>query len=327
LQLENPLFLVTADVKDLYPSIPIEEGIDALRTVLRNSMQWDEEKINFITNLAEFVLRNNIFQFQNKLYIQIFGTAMGTPFAPSYATIYLHVIEVEIWHNFKTNIPEADHPLLIKRFIDDLFGMFKTEYGLHKYIELYNAARPSIKLLITAFGNSVDILDLTIFKGRRYETTGILDIKLFQKQMNKYQYIPPDSFHTRSTIKGFISGEIRRARLCCSNDDDFISAKSQLYRRLKDRNYTDAYLQPLFETTYDRNQLITPLERVSTTKNNNPTTFIIQHSPRFTHEQLKNVIKFPEELEDHPHFHNIFNGFQPIICYQRSNNIHDLLNK
>jgi hypothetical protein len=313
---------VTADVRELYPSIPIDEGISALRSVLQHRMHYDDDTINFICDLAAFVLRNNIFKYEDQLYIQIFGTAMGTCFAPAYATIYLHVIETEIWHSFINNIIPQEYPILIKRYIDDLFGIFKTETSLQTYINLYNEARPSIKLEITGHGDDVNILDLNIFKGHRFHSSGLLDIKLFQKDMNRYLYIPPDSFHTQSTIKGFILSEIRRARICCTNDADYITAKENLYRRLLNRGYDPSFLHPLFHTEVERRALLAPL---NFRQQETPIVFIIENSPRFSHGQLKDIIQFPVELEQHPLFEKIFHNQQPMICYKRSANIKDKL--
>ena len=43
--------------------------------------------------MAEFVLKNNYFQFSDKVYQQISGTAIGTKFAPPYACIFMDQVE------------------------------------------------------------------------------------------------------------------------------------------------------------------------------------------------------------------------------------------
>ena len=39
--------------------------------------------------MAEFALKNNLFEFNNKVFQQISGTVIGTKFAPPYAFIYM----------------------------------------------------------------------------------------------------------------------------------------------------------------------------------------------------------------------------------------------
>ena len=43
--------------------------------------------------MAEFVLKNNLFKFNNKVFQQTSGTAIGTKFAPPYACIYMDRVE------------------------------------------------------------------------------------------------------------------------------------------------------------------------------------------------------------------------------------------
>ena len=49
-----------------------------------------------LTELAELVLRNNIFEFSNRTYKQIRGTAIGTKFATPYAILFMEVLEEKI---------------------------------------------------------------------------------------------------------------------------------------------------------------------------------------------------------------------------------------
>ena len=43
--------------------------------------------------MAEFVLNNNVFEFNSKAYQQKSGTAIGTKFAHLYACIYMDEVE------------------------------------------------------------------------------------------------------------------------------------------------------------------------------------------------------------------------------------------
>ena len=56
-------------------------------------------------HILEIVMRNNIFSFSNIYWIQLSGTAMGTPAACSYATItYGHFENTEILTEFRPQI-------------------------------------------------------------------------------------------------------------------------------------------------------------------------------------------------------------------------------
>ena len=87
-------FLVTADVVDLYPSIPHKEGILALKSKLEEQTS-SKIPTNDLVKLAEFVLKNNFFEFNNEIKQHISGTAIGTKFDPPYACIFMDKIETD----------------------------------------------------------------------------------------------------------------------------------------------------------------------------------------------------------------------------------------
>ena len=82
---ENAI-LVTADVVGLYPNIPHQAGLKALKEALEKR---DIKKIptEDLVKMAEFVLNNNIFEFNSKPYQQKSGAATGTKFTAPYAFI------------------------------------------------------------------------------------------------------------------------------------------------------------------------------------------------------------------------------------------------
>ena len=80
--------LVSIDVSGLYTNIPQSEGLDAVHDALE---EREDKSIpsSYLVNLLELVLKNNIFEFDEELFIQLIGTAMGTRPAPSYANIFM----------------------------------------------------------------------------------------------------------------------------------------------------------------------------------------------------------------------------------------------
>ena len=48
-----------------------------------------------LTKMAEFVLKNNYFEFNGKVKDPILGTAIGTKFASPYASIFMDQVETE----------------------------------------------------------------------------------------------------------------------------------------------------------------------------------------------------------------------------------------
>ena len=78
-----------------YRNIPFEEGLSALRKRLDNQMEKYISSDMFC-DLAEVVLKNNIFKFGKKTLKQKRGTAIGTKFAPPYSILFMAELEEEI---------------------------------------------------------------------------------------------------------------------------------------------------------------------------------------------------------------------------------------
>ena len=79
--------LAAADVVGLYPSIPHEASLNALREALDNRKNSQHIPKDNLLKMAEFVSKNNYFEFNGKVKKQLLGTDIGTEFAPTYASI------------------------------------------------------------------------------------------------------------------------------------------------------------------------------------------------------------------------------------------------
>jgi len=78
----------------MYTNIPHNDGIDACRYFL-NTRQDKSLPAEKICDLIRMILTMKKFSFNNELYFQKHGTAMGTRMAPSYANLrQLHLMEV-----------------------------------------------------------------------------------------------------------------------------------------------------------------------------------------------------------------------------------------
>ena len=110
---ENAI-LVTADVVGLYPSIPHEAGLKALREVFDKREQHTIPTSELI-RMADFVLKNNYFEFNGQIKQQISGTAIGTKFAPPYACLFMDKIETTFLQT------QELQPLVCFRYIKDIF--------------------------------------------------------------------------------------------------------------------------------------------------------------------------------------------------------------
>ncbi|KAJ8047410.1 hypothetical protein HOLleu_06399 [Holothuria leucospilota] len=84
---------------------------------------------------------------------------------------------------------------------------------------------------------SVTYLDLTIFKGKNFESHGQLDTKVYTKPTETYQYLDRTSAHPLATSKGFIKGEVLRYVRLSNNENDFVSKRDAFKEKLISHNY------------------------------------------------------------------------------------------
>ena len=90
-RLEENEILCTIDVVSLYPNIPHEEDLIAIRKALDERLD-PTISTDSIVELAEIVLKNNVFEFNDRVLKQKQGTAIGTKMAPPYAILFFLII-------------------------------------------------------------------------------------------------------------------------------------------------------------------------------------------------------------------------------------------
>ena len=107
--------LFTADAVSMYTNIPTNTAIMLIAKHIRKSVTEEQPKQNDALIAAlKLVMLNNIFCFGDMTFKQLNGTAMGTPPAPPYATIYYGIHE----KNFLPNTTNMSY------FINDLSTMY-----------------------------------------------------------------------------------------------------------------------------------------------------------------------------------------------------------
>ena len=94
----------------------------------------------FLTELAECVLKNNIFEDNLSFYKQLRETAVGTKMVPPYAIIFLGDLEERFFSDCDIS------PLVWWRYIDYIFKLWQHgEKELKKFLEILDSYHPTIK--------------------------------------------------------------------------------------------------------------------------------------------------------------------------------------
>ena len=229
-QLPPNALLVTLDVSSLYTNIPHNEGITACRHFLdprdRNSSTVGTETL---CDLIRMILTMNNFTFNDKHYLQIHGTAMGTRMAPSYIN-YANLFLAKFETDALSRAPYQPHTWW--RNIDDIFMIWTHSVDdLHAFTSYLNSIHPTIKFTSNYSFTSIPFLDVSVSVNNGNITTD-----LYTKTTDKHQYLPHSSRHPQHTKRAIPFSLALRLRRICSSDGTFNQHSNEL-KNLNKRGY------------------------------------------------------------------------------------------
>jgi hypothetical protein len=308
LKLNDTSMLFVADIDSMYPSIPIGYGLKAVRQVMIQ-YQYELDNIDFILELLAWVLNNNYLEFNNKVYKQIKGTAMGSPVSVSYANITIYYLEQKCL---------ILNPLLYIRFVDDIFCITNGIENAMKIKDTFNSVNVYIFIKEYTIDRNVNFLDLNII----INDNNIIETKMYQKPINKFLYIPHTSLHNKHIIKNNIVNEIRRIILLNTSYYNALIDIKLFKNRLKDRGYSNMYLNNLFNpnTFPSRVELLSKFTlkynklNIDTVESNN-NLYLITSLPKCNFDKkLTEVFKISEPIN------NLLNNPKLIIVNANKNN-------
>ena len=199
--------LATANVVRLYSNIPQEAGLNATREALDNR----ENKLiptNNLLEMANFVLKKNYFEFNGKVKKQLLGTATGTNFSPTYASVFMNKLESDFLKS------QEFTPLLWYRYIDDIFFIWTHgEEKLELFLNDLNNYHPNIKFTHKSNKEHMSFLDLNVkLSGNK------LSIDFYIKLTDRHQYLLYTPSHPEHTKKSVVYSKAMKLTRICSEE-------------------------------------------------------------------------------------------------------------
>ena len=278
--------LFSVDAVSMYSNIDTAHGLEVIAQWLRLYKKDLPENIpsDLINAALHLVMSDNILQFGDTFWRQLRGTAMGTSTAVNYANLYVGLLEVtRLLPKFKKQL------LFYRRFIDDGIGVWlgnEDPLIWDSFLKCLNTWG-SLKWTSDGLTNEIIFMDLKItinpFSNRlTYET--------YQKSMNLYLYIPPNSAHPQGLLRGLIFGRMRAYWHQNTEKKNFVRMAKLLAQRLIARGYSKQVLTPLFieaterlDRVYnDRSERLGAINQVSANKEkeSKPIFFHLPFHPR-----------------------------------------------
>lgn len=193
LEVKPHQLLASFDVVNLYTNVPVAHTIALVKDNLETHSNMLPEAINECIELLTEVLKQNYFIFDNKLYMQNDGLAMGSPLSGILSDIYLNDIENK--HIFSDKNKQKRKILAYKRYVDDTFLAFNGNVRQLELLKNYlNNISPKLKFTLeTESSNKLNFLDLTLEKRENK-----IDFSIFRKPTTSDQTIHSTSYHPYS---------------------------------------------------------------------------------------------------------------------------------
>ena len=119
-----------------------------------------------------------------------------------------------------------------------------------------NSNHPNITLKSCIAETCIDFLNVTIFKGPKFNSKGILNAKVFFKPTDTHELLHMSSYHPKCTFNCIVQSQIIRFYRICNNTSDFHNACSIHFGTVKHRGYVPWFLRTMKkETLLNFNQM------------------------------------------------------------------------
>ena len=167
----NQCVMASFDVVSLFTQIPLDETIE----IVCDSLFKDNKNFKKFTKpqfkeLLNFAVKDSPFFFNEKLYTQRDGIAMGSPLGPSFANCFMGFHE----QNWLDDCPLNFKPLYYKRYVDDCFLLFRNPEHIAKFQSYLNNKHQNIKFTVEhEKDGTLPFLDVFLTRNGNNITTSI----------------------------------------------------------------------------------------------------------------------------------------------------------
>lgn len=177
--------LVSFDVKALYPSVPLGSALNSLNEWIEDQNIDNVEK-KMLKEFARFCMKNSYFEFDNKFYQQIDGTAIGNALAGFVSSdIFMGQFEKRIMN-------EDWFPEVWIRYVDDIFAVIPDNSAEDIIRKLNNIELNKIEFTYeTESERKLPFLDVCV----KHNIGGTLSFEIYRKPTSINRLITSDSHH------------------------------------------------------------------------------------------------------------------------------------
>ena len=182
---DSDLHMVSLDVTSLFTNVPLQATIQIILDKVfkdNNDVFHNFSKSDFKKFLELAVLDTN-FVFDNTVYKQTDGVAMGSPLGPAFANIFMSWLETQILEQ----CPSSYKPIFYRRYVDDTFALFNTKASAELFLNFANNFHENIKFTMESENeNKLPFLDILIERTSSGFITGVYRKPTFTGQGSNF---------------------------------------------------------------------------------------------------------------------------------------------
>lgn len=235
--IETNYVFVSFDIKNMFTNIPVELVIEIIMNISEEIERKRGIPSELLSRILKFTLIDcAIFEYNNILYKQNFGLAMGSPFSPLAARY--------VTTNLLNNTIRLHLELMIKFFkiyVDDAICLLPV-CSIEPTLNLLNSFHKNIQFTVEhETNNTINFLDISITRINNRIVTN-----WYEKDFSSGRILNFFSNHPKQTIKATAMSFIKNVKKLsdpCFNIDNI----HRIRTKLKRNNYPDTLIDALLK--------------------------------------------------------------------------------
>jgi hypothetical protein len=222
------------DVVSLYTSIPITDAINNIMMIMESS-QFSYKSLTpgDIQQLLQAVSTNTYLQFNDRLFLQKKGLAMGSSVSAILAILFMDTLERRI---FLSNQWVSSYA----RYVDDIFILTKNKETAESIHESMNGLHPEIQFEIEHPSNNA--LSLLDFEVKTNEQSGTIDLQFYKKKAKKNVFLNFRSAIPMNTKENIVRNERKRILDRCTSTETSMVHSESFDKILLNNDYPEQWI-------------------------------------------------------------------------------------
>ncbi|XP_072046859.1 uncharacterized protein [Amphiura filiformis] len=323
LTLPQGIILASLDVVSMFTSVPQDQAFRVTLETLANLDPFDYDPIipdmKYMAELLRLVLYRNSFEFNDEYFLQTSGVPMGQRSSGSICNLVVHELENKI-------LQSTTHIHTLYRYMDDTLVFWTGSLeDLQTFVQQVNTFHDTLKFTYEDSEDTIQFLDLVIYKGKRFKEKGILDIKCHTKKTETGQFLHRSLCHPQPVFDGFVRAEVMRYARNNNNYETFLEKKDFFMEKLSTRGYSEAELLKAGSSINFEDRHLFLEEKPKSREI--PLVFKTKYAPHFAGKRIKQAIQKHWNIISNNQKLKIIFPKPPMIAYSRAENLRDSLVK